>query len=239
MNTGLGRYLFASLVLHAGALAVVGGAVPHLPVFPASLSVALDEAPAAPADASAAAARAAVSSEQPAMPRPRLPATPPTAAAPVAKREAPVPAAAPVAPKQAQAAAPAAAAVVPVAAGTSGDGGEAGRQSTAPAPAVASDHLASQLESRLRDAMAPYFVYPLMARRRGWEGQVEVGLRVEADGRLSHLRVTRSSGHRLLDSAALATLNGIDALPGAAGWLEGRHFDMVLPIYYRLIDGQS
>jgi protein TonB len=78
-----------------------------------------------------------------------------------------------------------------------------------------------------------------MARRNGWQGQVQVGLRVEADGRLSHVRIAHSSGYRLLDSAALATLNRINAVPKATGWLDGRHFDMVLPIDYRLIDGQS
>jgi protein TonB len=78
-----------------------------------------------------------------------------------------------------------------------------------------------------------------MARRNGWEGQVQVGLRVEADGRLSHVRIAHSSGYRALDSAALTTLDRINALPEAAGWLDGRHFDMVLPIEYRLIDGQS
>jgi protein TonB len=99
--------------------------------------------------------------------------------------------------------------------------------------------LASRLEGQLRDALAPYFAYPMLARRNGWQGQVRIGLRVEADGRLSHVRIARSSGHRLLDNAALTTLNRINVLPRAAGWLNGRHFDMVLPIDYRLLDGQS
>ena len=99
--------------------------------------------------------------------------------------------------------------------------------------------LTARLAGRLRDALTPYFAYPMMARRNGWEGQVRVGLRVEADGHLSHVRITHSSGYRLLDSAALATLNHISTVPQAAGWLEGQHFDMVLPIDYRLIDGQS
>lgn len=99
--------------------------------------------------------------------------------------------------------------------------------------------LASQLEGQLRTALAPYFAYPLLARRNGWQGQVEVGLRVESDGRLSHVRIAHSSGYRALDGAALSTLSRINAIPEAAGWLDGRHFDMVLPIDYRLIDGQS
>lgn len=97
----------------------------------------------------------------------------------------------------------------------------------------------SQLATQLRMALAPYFAYPLMARRNGWEGQVQIGLRVEADGRLSHMRIAHSSGYGALDSAALTTLNRINTLPDAPGWLDGRHFDMVLPVEYRLIDGQT
>lgn len=79
--------------------------------------------------------------------------------------------------------------------------------------------LTSRLAGQLRDALAPYFAYPMMARRNGWQGQVRVGLRVEADGRLSHVRIARSSGYRLLDNAALATLNHISIVPQAVGWL--------------------
>jgi periplasmic protein TonB len=118
---------------------------------------------------------------------------------------------------------------------------EAAQENKAPVDAQQTDNTMqlSQLESLLRDAIAPYFTYPLMARRNGWQGQVQVGLRVEADGHLSHVRIAHSSGYRLLDSAALTALTQITTLPKAAGWLDGRHFDMVLPIEYRLIDGQS
>jgi TonB family protein len=116
-----------------------------------------------------------------------------------------------------------------------------------PAPQSPNEHnqksaaatVESHLTDRLRDILARYFVYPSMARRNGWEGKVQVGLRVEADGRLSHLHIAHSSGYPLLDDSALTTLNRIDTLPEAAGWLDGQHFDMVLPIEYRLIDGQS
>lgn len=97
--------------------------------------------------------------------------------------------------------------------------------------------LTTQLQEQLRNALVAYFAYPMLARRNGWQGEVWIGLRVEADGRLSHIRLTQSSGYRLLDNAALTSLNHVNALPDAAGWLQGRYFDMVLPIEYRLIDG--
>lgn len=233
MNTGLSRFMFASLALHAGVLAVFGSAAPRLPAFPAALSVSLDEAPAAMPQASPAAGHHAAQRPRPQPVQATSPSgSPPPSSAPAQAHQAP-PAAAPdsaTATATAQASDPADTA--------SAEDGAHSQAASGPA-SLAPERLASQLESQLRDAIAPYFVYPQMARRKGWEGQVEVGVRVEADGRLSHLRITRSSGYRLLDNAALTALNGIDVLPGAAGWLEGRHFDMVLPIEYRLIGGQS
>jgi len=101
----------------------------------------------------------------------------------------------------------------------------------------ADDSLAQQLVSRVRDALGAYFSYPPLAKRQGWQGEVKVGLRVYADGRLSDIHLVASSGHGILDRAALRSLAQVQQLDGGAGWLDGGHFDMVLPIQYRLIDG--
>jgi protein TonB len=96
--------------------------------------------------------------------------------------------------------------------------------------------LREQLRSRLQSALIAHFDYPLLARRRGWEGVVRVGVRVEADGQLTRLRVIGSSGHALLDRAALNSLSQVDRLADVISWLQGRRFDMVLPVRYQLID---
>lgn len=98
------------------------------------------------------------------------------------------------------------------------------------------DELREQLRSRLNNALIAHFDYPLTARRRGWEGVVRVGLRVEANGRLTRLHVIGSSGHAVLDRAALNSLGRVGRLPDAISWLQGRQFDMVLPVRYQLID---
>ena len=96
--------------------------------------------------------------------------------------------------------------------------------------------LRAQVRGRLQHALVAHFNYPLIARRRGWEGVVRVGLRVEPDGQLSGLRVIDSSGHALLDRAALDSLQQVGRLPDVMGWMQGRRLDMVLPVRYRLID---
>jgi len=103
--------------------------------------------------------------------------------------------------------------------------------------AAADSAAGSPLEVQLLDALQPHFHYPLLARRRGWEGTVQVGLHVHADGRISHLHIVASSRHAVLDRAALDCLKRIGQLPGAMAWLDGHDSDIVLPIEYRLTDG--
>lgn len=93
------------------------------------------------------------------------------------------------------------------------------------------------LQTRLLDAFASYFDYPMLARRRGWEGQVKVALRIEHDGRVSHLHLAQSSGYAGLDEAALASARRIEVLNDVATRLHGGYLDMVLPIEYRLLGG--
>ena len=46
--------------------------------------------------------------------------------------------------------------------------------------------------------------YPLIARARGWQGSVDVGLSVLADGSVHDASLRRSSGYSVLDEAAVA-----------------------------------
>ena len=84
--------------------------------------------------------------------------------------------------------------------------------------------------------MQPYFSYPMLARRRGWQGTVRIGMRISADGHISRLHIVETSPHPLLDRAALATLGKVKSIPQARAWLAGRYSDIVLPVEYRLTD---
>jgi periplasmic protein TonB len=103
---------------------------------------------------------------------------------------------------------------------------------TAAAPATAGE---GEVRARLGEAVETYFYYPPLARRRGWEGEVIVDVRVEGDGRLGAIDVVSSSGYRVLDNAAveslrrMARLSGMDDLPEAG-------IVVTLPVRYLLID---
>ena len=98
------------------------------------------------------------------------------------------------------------------------------------------DETHNQLLGDLQTHLSRYLVYPPLARRRGWEGTVLLGMRVESDGHLHQLRINRSSGYTVLDHSALNSLNRVGRLAEATAWLKGRELDMQLPVIYRLID---
>jgi protein TonB len=87
----------------------------------------------------------------------------------------------------------------------------------------------------LKRAFARYFHYPPSAVRRGWQGEVRLGLHIGANGRLSNIRVVHTSGYGILDRAALRSLGKVDVLPEAVALLNGDGLELVLPIHYRLL----
>ena len=74
----------------------------------------------------------------------------------------------------------------------------------------------------------------MLARRRGWEGRVRVGLLVEPDGDLTGLHIVESSGFKVHDRAAIKDLKEVGTLPSAGPWLGEQEMPVVLPVQYRL-----
>ena len=97
---------------------------------------------------------------------------------------------------------------------------------------IASDEeeMQSSLKVTLEQELARHFSYPLLARRRGWQGEVLLAFRLEADGRIIDARVSRSSGYSVLDRAALTALGKIKRIETKTP----RGFAMQLPVIYRL-----
>lgn len=79
----------------------------------------------------------------------------------------------------------------------------------------------------------PKPAYPRQARRRGLEGQVLLEVEVRADGRPGRIDIVASSGHSILDRAALEGLRQWRFQPARRG---GRAVDATLrvPVSFRL-----
>ena len=103
--------------------------------------------------------------------------------------------------------------------------------------ADSSAELEQKLLGSLHAALMPHFSYPMLARRRGWEGIVRVGVRIEANGSLTRLHLVEPSPYDVLNTAAINSLARLARLPNAGAWLQGRHFDLILPVEYRLQEG--
>lgn len=59
--------------------------------------------------------------------------------------------------------------------------------------------------------------YPVLARKRGYEGTVILEVLVNKNGRVTDLKIFHSSGYAILDEAALATVKDWQFQPGKRG----------------------
>jgi protein TonB len=103
-------------------------------------------------------------------------------------------------------------------------------------PADASTPLSTQASKQIKSSvlalLPPRLKYPRLARKRGWSVTVHVQVTLSDGGRVSNTTVVRSSGHRLLDQAALERLNGVRMLSTTGE----RHAPptLELPVVYEL-----
>lgn len=84
----------------------------------------------------------------------------------------------------------------------------------------------------------PAPAYPLAARRLGLEGEVLLRAEILPDGRCGELEIARSSGHALLDEAALAAVKRWRFLPARRGE-EPVAARVEIPIRFRLTDSSA
>ncbi len=87
-----------------------------------------------------------------------------------------------------------------------------------------SEHIRQQFSQQ----QAQGLFYPEAARRQGIEGEVLVLLLVDAAGAIAAARVEESSGHPLLDEAALRAVRQLRSLPADTPR------EMLLPVSFRL-----
>ncbi len=76
-------------------------------------------------------------------------------------------------------------------------------------------------------------LYPLIAKKSGWEGTVLVRVTVEKNGRASQVDVSRSSGHKVLDDAALKAIKRWTFRPARDGNIPIRSV-VVIPLKFSL-----
>ncbi len=86
--------------------------------------------------------------------------------------------------------------------------------------------------SGLRDELLKRKVYPYGARKKGFEGVVVVFVRLDTEGRPLEIKMARSSGYRVLDTAAVSLVK--KALPYRHN--TGHDISFEIPIKYSLVE---
>lgn len=81
-----------------------------------------------------------------------------------------------------------------------------------------------------------YKRYPTQATASGWAGSADIRLEVGRDGRPRATTVARSSGHEVLDQAALAMIDAGALRARVPDSLRGQAFAVVLPVVFNLED---
>ena len=98
-----------------------------------------------------------------------------------------------------------------------------------PNPAKADDPLAQRrAAARAQRRLAEHVFYPQEAIDRGLEGDVRLLVTLDGDGRITDVQIAASSGHVVLDQAALQAARSLGALPGT-----GRS-EIFLPVRFQL-----
>ena len=105
-------------------------------------------------------------------------------------------------------------------------GGGEGFSFSRPLPGVSSGHArllrdstpeAGSMRSKVRPGNNPRPEYPRAAREAGWEGTVVLQVMVLPDGTAGNITLHKTSGHAILDEAALAAVKGWQFVPAMDG----------------------
>lgn len=102
----------------------------------------------------------------------------------------------------------------------------AARPEKAPAPSART--WTQAVRQHLKTLQDKGLFYPEEARRQGIEGEALVLLLIDPDGNVLAARIEHSSGHKLLDEAALGAVRSLRSLPADAPQ------ESLLPVRFRL-----
>lgn len=117
--------------------------------------------------------------------------------------------------------------------------GTVGDPELAPQPGISRAMLRRMLIAYIRDTLSRFLDgridYPIAARRDRMQGVVMLRVRLARDGRILAVRLSQTSGHDMLDQAALASVQGLGSMPAPPReipWDDAR--ELPLPVTYEL-----
>lgn len=103
------------------------------------------------------------------------------------------------------------------------------RSTAKPAPRPSAKPVPASVE-RAQRLLSQHLYYPEAAIAQGLEGEVRLLLLLAADGEITQVDLAASSGHRLLDQAAMRAAWAMGQLPGNGHSKR----ELILPVIFRL-----
>jgi len=100
-------------------------------------------------------------------------------------------------------------------------------------PSANADQSSALLLSQIRKQIKKHFVYPRMARRMGWQGEVLLSFSVDSVGLIHTVHIKKSSGYALLDDSARTALSSIGTIK-LENSISVNSWQLEIPIIYRL-----
>lgn len=94
----------------------------------------------------------------------------------------------------------------------------------------------ARIIGHIKDEIKYHFFYPRIAQKRNWQGTVTLNLRINKTGEIKNISIITSSGHNILDDAALEVLNKIRNKNFLAHIVNNEK-TILLPITYQLTEG--
>lgn len=91
-----------------------------------------------------------------------------------------------------------------------------------------------QYKARLRRLIASQKKYPARAKRNGEEGTVVIAFTIAANGNISNISVSRSSGSHHLDQSAVNTVKKISGRLPFPAEIKRKQWQLSLPLVYHL-----
>lgn len=102
--------------------------------------------------------------------------------------------------------------------------------------AKSNDIIRSVLLSKIKTKFTKHFDYPQLAKRKGWQGKVNLTFNISKQGNISDILIKNSSGYAILDQAAYHSLTQIKNIE-----ITDRPFNtrqsFNLPVIYKLYEG--
>ena len=92
----------------------------------------------------------------------------------------------------------------------------------------------NKIESIIKAELSRYFYYPSSAQRKNWQGLVIISFLIKADGNITEIRINKSSGYNVLDTAAIDALSKVKRKEELSLALNGNTISQLLPVTYQL-----